>query len=38
VVNVRVVAVHLDGNFPGVADLQWRFAIRDGAIVDLTID
>jgi hypothetical protein len=36
--HVWVVAVHLEGNFPGrVAELEQRFTMRDGAIVDLTI-
>jgi limonene-1,2-epoxide hydrolase len=36
--DVWVVAVHLEGNFPGgVADLEQRFTIRDGTITDLTI-
>jgi len=35
---VWVVAVHLEGNFPGgVAELEQRFTMRGGAIVDLTI-
>jgi hypothetical protein len=33
-----VVGVRLEGNFPGgVADLEQRFTVRDGAIADLTI-
>lgn len=36
--DVWVVAVRLEGNFPGgVADLEQRFTVRDGAIVDLAI-
>jgi ketosteroid isomerase-like protein len=36
--HVWVVAVRLEGNFPGnVADLEQRFTVRDGAIVDLAI-
>ena len=36
---VWVVAVHLEGNFPGgTADLQQRFTLRDKTIADLTID
>jgi cell wall assembly regulator SMI1 len=36
--DVWVVAVRLEGNFPGgVADLEQRFTVRDGAIADLTI-
>jgi uncharacterized protein (TIGR02246 family) len=34
-----VVAVRLEGNFPGgIANLQQRFTVGDGAITDLTID
>ncbi len=30
---------HLEGNFPGgVADLQFRFALRDGKIGELVIE
>jgi hypothetical protein len=33
-----IVGVRLEGNFPGgVADLEQRFAIRDGTIAALTI-
>jgi hypothetical protein len=36
---VWVVAVRLEGNFPGgTADLRLRFTTRDGTIADLTID
>ena len=36
--NIWVVAVRLEGDFPGgIADLQQRFTVRDGAITDLTI-
>lgn len=36
--HVWVVAVRLEGNFPGgVADLEQRFTLRNGAIVDLAI-
>jgi hypothetical protein len=36
--HVWVVAVHLEGNFPGgVAELEQRFTVHDGAIVDLAI-
>jgi ketosteroid isomerase-like protein len=32
------VSVHLEGNFPGgVADLTYRFALREGLIEDLSI-
>jgi limonene-1,2-epoxide hydrolase len=35
---VWVVAVRLEGNFPGgVAELEQRFTVRDGAIIDLVI-
>jgi hypothetical protein len=33
-----IVAIHLEGDFPGgVADLEQRFAVRDGALTNLTI-
>ena len=36
--HVWVVATRLEGNFPGgVADLEQRFTVHDGAITDLTI-
>jgi hypothetical protein len=36
--NVWVVAVRLEGDFPGrIADLEQRFAVHDAAIIDLTI-
>jgi len=32
------VGVHIEGDFPGgVADLTYRFALRDGLIADLSI-
>jgi hypothetical protein len=32
------VSVHVEGNFPGgVADLRYRFTLREGLIEDLTI-
>jgi hypothetical protein len=36
----RYVAMHhLEGNFPGgQVDLQFRFTVRDGAIIQLTIE
>jgi limonene-1,2-epoxide hydrolase len=37
--NVWVVAVRLEGNFPGgIADLQQRFTVRDETITSLTVD
>ena len=36
--DVCVVSTHLEGDFPGgVVDLEQRFTLRDGLIVDLTI-